>query len=50
MSKVDELKPLADRFAVTWCYDWAGGRQFLDGQADSIKEIDSALYEVKTST
>ena len=50
MSKIHDLKPLADRFAVTWCYDWAGGRQFLDGQADSIEEIDSDLYEVKTST
>jgi len=50
MSKVDELKPLADRFACTWCYDWAGGRRLLDGQADSIEEIDSDIFEIKTST
>jgi len=50
MSKLDKLKPLADRFACYWCYDWAGGRRFLDGQADSIEKIDPNLYEVKTST
>jgi hypothetical protein len=50
MSKVDELKPLADRFAVTWCYDWGGGRLFIDGQADAIEKTDPDIYEIKTST
>lgn len=50
LSKLHELKPLADDFARSWCYDWGGGRRFLDGQADSIEKIDSDLYEVKTST
>jgi len=50
MNKVDEIKPLADRFARYWCYDWAGGRRLLEGQVDSVEEIESDLYEVKTST
>ena len=50
MNKVYEIKPLADRFARYWCYDWVGGRRLLEGKVDSVEKIESDLYEVRTST
>ena len=46
----DRLKKLADRFACAWCYDWGGGRIFITGKADSITNIESNIYELKTTT
>ena len=46
MSEINALKPLADRFAVTWCYDWAGGRWLLDGQADAKQHLAAAVAAV----
>ena len=46
----DRLKKLADRFACAWCYDWGGGRIFVAGKADSLRNIESNTYELKSST
>ena len=50
MRKPNKLKNLADLFACTWCYDWGGGRIFVAGKADSIRNIESNIYELKCST
>jgi|GEM_PF-3097191 len=51
MSKVDELKHLADLFARTWCYDWKFGHRLIDGNAIYVKEVvDPDCFEVRTCT
>jgi hypothetical protein len=50
MRKPLKLKNLADLFACAWCYDWGGGRIFVAGKADSIRNIESNIYELKCST